>query len=278
MAGNNGGGSGEPETSEALKTFGAVLKALRDKAGLTQEEFAPRVQYSTHYVASIEQGRRFPPKDLVERGEEVLDAGGVLRAAARHLTRRVGLASWFRQWAAIEEDAISLYAYECRVVPGMLQPEAYVRAVFDASLPPLTEEQIERQVTARLERQKLLIERRNTAFSFIVEQALMERQTGGKEVTRILIDHLLEVGGLRNVEVQIMPTERPDHAGLDGPMYLAETTDHQWVGYAEGQKHSELITAPNAVSALLQRYGKMRSQALGREATISLLEQMRGAR
>ncbi|MGW2294840.1 helix-turn-helix domain-containing protein [Streptomyces violaceorubidus] len=270
-------GNGEPETSEALKTFGAVLKALRDKAGLTQEDFAPRVRYSTHYVASIEQGRRFPPKDLVERGEEVLDAGGVLRAAAKYLTRRVGLASWFREWAAIEEDAISLYAYECRVVPGMLQPEAYIRAVFDASLPPLTEEQIERQVMARLERQKLLIERRNTAFSFMVEQGLMERQTGGKEVTRILIDHLLEVGRLRNVEIQIMPAQQPDHAGLDGPMYLAETSEHQWIGYAEGQQHSDLITAPKDVSAMLQRYGKMRSQALGREATVCLLEQMRGA-
>ncbi|MEC4017519.1 helix-turn-helix domain-containing protein [Streptomyces sp. H27-D2] len=94
------GHSGEPETSDALRTFGAVLKALRDRAGMTQEEFSPMVQYSTHYVASIEQGRRFPPRDLVERGEELLDCGGVLRAAARHLTRRTGLASWFRQWAA----------------------------------------------------------------------------------------------------------------------------------------------------------------------------------
>jgi transcriptional regulator with XRE-family HTH domain len=267
----------ESETSDALKTFGAVLKALRDRAGLTQEEFSPRVRYSTHYVASIEQGRRFPPMDLIDRGEEALDAGGVLRAASRHLTRRVGLASWFRQWAAIEEDAVSLYAYECRVIPGMLQPEAYIRAIFTSSLPPLTEEQIEQQVVARLERQRLLIERPNTAFSFIIEEALLRRRTGGKEVTRILIDHLLEQERFNNVEIQIMPMERYDHAGLDGPMYLAETPDHQWIGYSEGQKHSSPISAPKAVSALLQRYGKMRSQALGREATVSLLEQMRGA-
>ncbi|MBA9049221.1 MULTISPECIES: helix-turn-helix domain-containing protein [Streptomyces] len=269
-------GNGEPETSEALKTFGAVLKALRDKAALTQEDFAPRVRYSTHYVASIEQGRRFPPKDLVERGEEVLDAGGVLRAAAKYLTRRVGLASWFREWAAIEEDAISLYAYACRVVPGMLQPEEYIRAVFDSRVPPLTEDEIEKQVAARLDRQRMLTERPNTSFSFIVEQALFERRTGGGEVTRILIDHLLEVGRLRNVEIQVMPLRQATHAGLNGSLCLAETPDYQWVGYFEGQRGSVLVSGPKEVSVQLQRYGKMRSQALCHQASASLLKQLRG--
>jgi transcriptional regulator with XRE-family HTH domain len=266
----------EPEASDALKTFGSVHKAMRDKAGLTQEEYALRVRYSVHFVGSIEQGRRFPPKELIDRGEEVLVAEGVLRAASRFLTRRAGLASWFRQWAAIEEEAISLYAYECRLVPGMLQPEVYIRAVFEGSLPPLTEEQVEQQVAARLERQRLLAERPNTAFSFIVEQSLLERRTGGREVTRILVEHLLETGRRRNVEIQLMPTRSEDHAGLDGPMYLAETPDHQWLGYSEGQQYSSLIGESKDVSALLQRYGRMRAQALGREATVDLLERMRG--
>ncbi|CAM5248902.1 hypothetical protein SALBM311S_00243 [Streptomyces alboniger] len=87
------GGGGEPEVSDSLKTFGEVVKAFRKRAGLTQEEFAPRVRYSMPTVASIEQGRRFPPPDFVERAEEVLDAFGVLRGAARHLSRRPGLAN-----------------------------------------------------------------------------------------------------------------------------------------------------------------------------------------
>ncbi|MGQ4443061.1 helix-turn-helix domain-containing protein, partial [Streptomyces violaceoruber] len=112
----NGGGSCEPELSDSLKTFGAVLKALREEARLTQEQFAPLVRYSAAYI-KIEQGKRFPPRDLLERSEEVLGAvaGRVLRAAAKSLTRKAGLASWFRQWAGIEEEAISLYAYECAV-------------------------------------------------------------------------------------------------------------------------------------------------------------------
>ncbi|MFJ8182256.1 helix-turn-helix domain-containing protein [Streptomyces sp. NPDC096105] len=267
----------EPEVSDGLKTFGAVHKVLREEAGFTQEAYAEVVGYSVHAIAKLEQGRRFPQPRFIERAGEVLEAPRVLRAAARNLARKQGLASWFQQWAGIEEEAISLYAYECRAIPGLLQPEAYIRAIFERRLPPLTEEQIERQVEARLERQRLLTERPNTAFSFVVEQALVERGVGGTQVTQSVIDHLLQAGRLRNVEIQIMPLRQADHVGVDGQMYLAETPDHQWIGYTEGQQSSVLITQLEDVSAMLQRYGKLRQQALGREASMSLLEQMRGA-
>ncbi|WP_031507532.1 helix-turn-helix domain-containing protein [Streptomyces megasporus] len=276
--GRNGGTNGEPGLSDSLKTFGAVLKVLREEARLTQEEFAPRVQYSTHYVAKIEQGKRFPPRDLVERSEEVLGptAGRVLAAAARSLTRRAGLASWFRQWAGIEEEALSLYTYECRVVPGLLQPESYIRAIFERRLPPVTEEQLEREVAARLDRQQVITRRPNTAFSFVIEQAVLERNLGGDQVTRAVIDHLLDVSTRLNVEIQVMPLRQEDHCGVDGPLYLAETSEHRWVGYTEGQRSSNLITTPKDVSALLQRYGRLRSQAHDCRATVSLLTEMRG--
>ncbi|EFL25781.1 xre family toxin-antitoxin system, antitoxin component [Streptomyces himastatinicus ATCC 53653] len=168
-----GADNSEPEVSDNLKTFGAVLKALREEGGLTQEQFAPRVRYSVTYVAKMEQGRRFPPKELVPRVKDVLGAPAarVLGAAYRTLMRKAGLALWFQQWAGIEEEAVTLYAYECRAIPGLLQPEPYIRAIFDRRLPPVTEAQLEREVAARLERQRLLTERPNTAFSFIVEQA-----------------------------------------------------------------------------------------------------------
>ncbi|MFD9498978.1 helix-turn-helix domain-containing protein [Streptomyces sp. NPDC060035] len=282
MASDNGGVGaqcGEPELSDSLKTFGAVLRALRDEARLTQEQFAPRVRYSAAYIAKIEQGKRFPPRDLLDRSEEVLGpaAARVLAAAARSLTRKVGLASWFLQWAAIEEDAISLFSYESSVIPGLLQPEPYIRALFERRLPPLSEDQFEHQVTARLERQRLLAERPNTTFSFIIEQALLERRMGGDEVTRALLDHLLTVSRLRNVEIQAMPLVQEDHSGFEGPLSLAETAENRWVGYVEAHDSSMLITDSKAASAMLQRYGKMRSQALSQQATAGLLEQMRGA-
>ncbi|MFH9422863.1 Scr1 family TA system antitoxin-like transcriptional regulator [Streptomyces sp. NPDC017529] len=270
-------GSNEPECTDSLKSFGAVAKVFRERAGLTQEELSPLVRFSPQTVASIEQGRRLPPPEFVERAEGVLDAFGVLRAAAKHLARRPGLAAWFRQWAALEERAINLYTYECRMVPGLLQTEAYARSLFHSLVPPLADEQVEIQLKARLERQRLLRERPNTTFSFILEESLFLRRTGGADVTRELIGHVLECATLRNLEIQVMPLVQEDHAGLGGPMQLLETPDNQWFGYSEGQRTGHLISDTKEVSVLQRRYARMRSQALTLEKSVSLLERIRGA-
>ncbi|WP_432002614.1 helix-turn-helix domain-containing protein [Streptomyces sioyaensis] len=272
-----GTGSGEPESTDSLKTFGAVVKAFRERAGLTQEGLAPLVRFSPQTVASIEQGRRLPPPDFIERAEEVLDAFGVLRAAAIHLARKPGIAAWFRQWAALEEQAISLYTYECRLIPGLLQTEAYARSLFMEQLPPLDDHQIEAQWAARAERQRLLRERPNTAYSFILEEHLFLRRAGGVEVARELIDHILQVAEARNVEIQVMPLVRRTHAGLDGPMQLLETPKNTWFAYNEGQRGGLFISDPKEVSILQMRYARMRSQALSLDDSLSLLKQMRGA-
>lgn len=266
----------EPEPSDSLKGFGEVVKGFREHAGMSREELAPKVCCSKHTIASIEVGRRFPPHRFAEKADEALGAFGIIVRAAKHLSRNPGLAAWFQMWAQLEGEAITLYAYECRLVPGLLQCESYARAVFESNLPPLSDEQIDRQLTARMDRHKLLTDKPNVTFVFIIEEALLERWTGGREVTREQADHLIRCAQLRNVEVQIMPTRQYHHAGLHGPMYLAETPENRWFAYYEGQRGSQLISAANDVSVLLQRYGKMRSQAHSPEQSLILLERMRG--
>ncbi|MFD8392054.1 helix-turn-helix domain-containing protein [Streptomyces sp. NPDC059680] len=267
----------EPEPSDSLKAFGAAHKAFRKRAGYTQEQYAPLVGYQPGTIASIEQGRRFPPRSFVERAEEVLDAFGVLRSVYKHATREKGLASWFRQWAELEEQAISLCTWENRLVPGLLQTEAYARTLFSGRIPMFSDSEIEAQVSARLERQSLIQERPNTLFSFIVEEHLLQRLTGGADVMREQIEHLLEGTEPRNVEFQVMPMSRGFHAGLNGPVQLLETPENEWFAYSEGQENGQFIVKPNTISALHMRYAKLRSQALTPEDSRSLLERMRGA-
>ncbi|MFF4605360.1 Scr1 family TA system antitoxin-like transcriptional regulator [Streptomyces sp. NPDC001339] len=269
-------GSNEPEPSDSLRTFGAVYQGFRENAGFTQESLAPEIRYSRDFIASIEQGRRFPSKQFIDRSEDVLNACGVLHKAARPLTRKRGLATWFRQWAKLEQQALSLLTYECRLIPGLLQTESYARAVFMDQLPPLDDAQIDIQLAARMERQRLLWERPNSLYGFILEEHLFLRRTGGNDITRELIDHVLNIGRLRNVEIQIMPLVRKTHAGLHGPIRLAETPEHEWFGYSEGQESGQFLSDPKVVATLQKRYATMRTQALSLEDSVSLLERMRG--
>ncbi|MFD6275196.1 helix-turn-helix domain-containing protein [Streptomyces sp. NPDC060209] len=267
----------EPDPSDSLRTFGAVVQALREHAGLSRVDFGAQVRFSKHTVESVELGRRMPDEAFVERAEEALGNTGALRKAARHLTRgEPGLATWFRRWARLEKVAMSLCTYECRLVPGLLQSEAYARAVFDNSIPLLTDEQLDAQLAARLERQKVLYERPTVPFSFIVEESVIRRRLGGADVRRDMIDRVLELCAPRNVTLQVMPLGTEFHACLDGPVQLLETPEGRRLGYSEGQQNGRLITDPKEVSLLHQRYDTLRSQALNPKESRGLLERLRG--
>ncbi|WP_420878514.1 MULTISPECIES: helix-turn-helix domain-containing protein [Streptomyces] len=99
-----GGNGGEPESSDSLRTFGAVVQGLREHAGLSREEFGELVRFSKHTVASVELGRRMPDPVFVERAEEVFGRTGALRKAAGCLERQPGLAAWFRRWSGPGAD------------------------------------------------------------------------------------------------------------------------------------------------------------------------------
>jgi transcriptional regulator with XRE-family HTH domain len=271
-------GEREPDPSDSLRTFGAVVQALREHAGYSRAEFGEAVRFSKHTVESVELGRRMPDESFVERAEEATGNTGALRNSARHLTRgEAGLAAWFRRWAKLERIAVSLCTYECRLVPGLLQSEGYMRALCENDIPPLSDDALEATVQARLARQRLLTERPNTAFDFIVEEAVFMRRLGGPDVTRDLLDHVLEIVVPRNVTLQIMPVGVEYHACMAGPIQLLETTDGSWRGYSEGQENGRLIADPKQVSRLHMRYARLRSQALSPKDSMGLLERMRGA-
>ncbi|MGW2649246.1 helix-turn-helix domain-containing protein [Streptomyces sp. NPDC001393] len=267
----------EPDPSDSLRTFGAVVQALREHAGYSRAEFGELVRFSKHTVESVELGRRMPDESFVERAEEVLGNTGALRRAARFLTRgEAGLAAWFRRWARLERVAVSLCTYECRLVPGLLQSEGYARALFENRIPLLTDEQLEAQVAARLERQTMLRERSTVPFSFIVEEAVFRRRLGGVDVLRGQLEHVLEHTAPRNVTLQIVPLEAEYHSCMDGPLRLLEIPEGRRLAYSEGQESGRLITGPKEVSLLHQRYDTLRSQALNPKDSRGLLERLRG--
>ncbi|MFH9617124.1 Scr1 family TA system antitoxin-like transcriptional regulator [Streptomyces pratensis] len=267
----------EPSPSDSLRTFGAVVQALREHAGLSRGDLSARVQYSRHTVESVELGRRMPDEAFVERAEEALGNTGALRKASRHLSRgEAGLAAWFRRWARLEREAVSLCTYECRLVPGLLQSEGYARAVFEGTIPLRTDEELEAQLTARMERQAMMRERPRVPFSFIVEEHVFRRGFGSAEQMRESLDHVLDRSAPRNVTLQLVPLSAGLHACLDGPVQVLETPEGRRLGYSEGQKNGRLISDPKEVRVLCRRYETLRSQALSPSDSRGLLERLRG--
>ncbi|MET8182305.1 helix-turn-helix transcriptional regulator [Streptomyces sp. NPDC005336] len=204
---------------DVVKCIGRQVKLFRERAGLMQAQLGEAIGYSEERVSWVEQGRRVPQPDFLDAADEALEAFGVLRAAKDEVAT-VQLPAFFRGAAKLEAQAVEFHAYENQVINGLLQTADYARAVFTVQRPMLDEATIEQRVSARLARQEILSRQPAPIMSFVTEEAVLRRPCGGRTVMRGQLEHLLHVGEMRNVELQVMPTGLEDHAGAGGPFAL----------------------------------------------------------
>ncbi|MET8713373.1 helix-turn-helix transcriptional regulator [Streptomyces sp. NPDC004735] len=258
------GASAQPEgkaENGVAVAFGRQLKLLRVRAGLDRVEFGSRVGYAAQSVASFEQGRRIPQPEFIDKADRVLDAGGLLVALKDELARSQ-YPAFFRDMARLESRAAAMSVYAVSAVSGLLQTEEYARAVFQMQRPLLEDDVIEQRLEARMVRQDIFKRAPAPLLSFVIEEAVLRRPIGGRQVMRNTLEQVLLAAQLRNVEVQVMPTDREDSAGLGGPFTLIDTDKGQRVAYTEVQDDSRLYTGTRKVRELEARYGILRSQAL----------------
>ncbi|MEU0132735.1 helix-turn-helix transcriptional regulator [Streptomyces sp. NPDC006296] len=265
---------GKAENGVAV-AFGRQLKLLRTKAGLDRVEFGRRVGYAAQSVASFEQGRRIPQPEFIDKADRVLDAGGLLVALKEELARSQ-YPAFFRDMARLEVEAVELCAYDTHIVNGLLQTEEYMRAVLGMRRPLLGEETIEERVAARLARQEVLNGWPAPLLSFVVEEGALRKRLGGKAVMRGQLQQLLLFGSLRNVELQLMPLDREDNAGVDGPFTVITRKGGEQFVYMEVQGRSNLLTKRDETQLAAARYGIIRSQALTPRETLGFVEKLLG--
>jgi hypothetical protein len=99
---------------------------------------------------------------------------------------------------------------------------------------------------------------------------------GGPEVRQGQLRNLLRASELQGTEVQIMPTERDDHPGLEGAFTLLMPKGRAQVAYFESHGHARLVTDTEEVRLLAARYGSIRAQALGFGESRELIEKLLG--
>jgi len=252
---------------------GNQIKLWRTRAGVSREELGREAGYEYESVKSMEQGRRKPTLRLLEVADEMCGARGLLVAAQEYL-KPEKFQSYAQEVVDAEDKAITLSSYQPLLIPGLLQTEGYARALISSHCPPLDDETVEERVLARLARQEALVKRPTVMFSFVIYEAALRTRTGGTEVMKEQLHHLLEVGALRNVSLQILPAERGLFGSLNGPMVLLETEEHEYYGYAEGQETGALYSTPEKISVLTQRHGMIRAQALGTEESAQFIRKV----
>jgi transcriptional regulator with XRE-family HTH domain len=265
----------DDETSAVLKAVGRQIKAWRERAGLRQSELGAAIGYGEEQVSSVERGRRVPKPEFLDQADEVLNAGGMISAMKSDVAE-ARYPKKVRDLARLESESVELAAYENHNVHGLLQTEAYARALFHMRRPVLPEEAIEQGIAARMARQALFTAQAAPIFSFVQEEVTLCRPLGGREVWRAQLERLLAVGRLRHVEIQIMPTAREDHAGMAGPLQLLRLRSGTTVGHVDVQRFSRLVSHPKEVQPLETQYGIIRAQALTPQESLTFIEKALG--
>ncbi|MFI6204787.1 helix-turn-helix domain-containing protein [Streptomyces sp. NPDC051041] len=258
-----------------VATVGRQLKLRREAVGMRAADFAAAAGYGEDLVYKVESGKRIPRPEYLEKADEVLGAGGLL-AAMKEDVAKVRYPKKVRDLARLEAGAVEIGLYSNHNIHGLLQTEEHMRALFEVWLPAYTEEETERMVAARLARRSVFERSPAPALSFVQEEATLRRPVGGRMVWRRQLEHLLELGKLRHVSIQVMPTDIEDHFGTGGLIEVLKFPDGTAVGRSDGAFAGRPVTDPKQLRILELRYGMIRAQALTPRESRALIEQMLG--
>ncbi|MGW3657788.1 helix-turn-helix domain-containing protein [Streptomyces sp. NPDC005151] len=279
-----GGGADEPgwdvdpddESGVAVvAAVGRQIKAWRESAGLRAGEFGAAIGYGEDLVYKVEGGRRIPRPEFLDRADDVLGAGGKLAAMKRDVAE-VRYPKKVRDLAKLEAKVVELEAYHHHNINGLLQTEEHMRALFASWLPAYTLDEMDRVVAARMARRSIFDRDPLPSLSFVQEEVTLRRPVGGTMVLRRQLERLLEVGRLRNVVIQVMPTHREEHPGTGGLIEVLKFPDGSAVGRSEGAFSGRPVSDPKQLRILGLRYGMIRAQALTPRESLAFIEQVLG--
>ncbi|MBL1095506.1 helix-turn-helix domain-containing protein [Streptomyces coffeae] len=266
----------DEESAAVLKAVGRQIKLWREAAGLKQAELGAAIGYGEEQVSAVERARRIPSVEFLDKADEVLGASGKI-AAMKTDVAEARYPKKVRDLAKLEAEAAELSAYNNSVIQGLLQTEEYARAVFRGRRPVFTEEEVEQRVAGRMARQEILdAASAHPLFNFVQCESTLRLRIGGKMVMRRQLERLLEIGQLRNVDLQVLPLCREENSGVDGPFRLLKLRDGTTVGHTEVQLFSRVVAVPKEIHILEMRYGIIRAQALTPHESLAFIEKVLG--
>jgi transcriptional regulator with XRE-family HTH domain len=264
------------------------LRQLREAAGLTTDQAGERLEVSGTTI-----WRRETDKNAKLRAIDVENMCRAYGADAAMTTALVALAKgaqargwwekyggapaqWFETYMGLEDDASDIGTYECVVIPGLLQTEAYAREVTRGTLVLDSTAEIEHRVQIRMARQKVLDGHTALRLWAVIDEAALNRTVGGTAVMREQFSHLVTAAERANCTIQILPYSAGSHAAMvGGPFVLLGFSDRidPDVVYLENQTGALYLEDEDEVTRYAAVLNHLRATALSADESIAFLSE-----
>lgn len=224
-----------PEQNPTLRARRLAFELIRRRevAGLSREEAAKQLEWSTSTIFRIETGRTRPQPGNVKVLLELYGVSGAERDGLIQLAREARQPGWWHSfrdvlpnpyevYIGLEGGASTIRNFEPSVVPGLLQTERYAQATFKGGPRELDHHEIEGRAEVRMTRQQILSRNDRPRLWTVIDEAVIRRVVGGPEVMREQLHHLVEAAEQGKTTIQVVPFQAGAHSGTTGPFVILD--------------------------------------------------------
>ncbi|MFE9368653.1 helix-turn-helix domain-containing protein [Streptomyces sp. NPDC006711] len=263
------GSAGVPEF------YGKELRYQRERAGLTLEGLVEGSFYGVSYLSEIERGQRKMPRDLARHVDQVLGTNGFFERCCEDVrkARQGAHAAYFAPVAESEARALVIEEWANALVPGLLQTEAYARAVIHATHPLAPAADVDAKVQARLRRAEVFGAPRRPEYWVILGESLLRNPLLPRADMAELLDQIVALIRRRAVVLQVLPWNVPPQPCTMLSLTFMEFEAEPPTLYTEGPYHGQIIDDPVIVRHYHKAYDRLRAAALPLEASLALIEE-----
>lgn len=253
--------------------FGSEVRRAREAAGMSQAELGALVPCDKSVVSRIEAG-------LVQADEAFARAcdvafphlgGFFLRFWKDCQTWGAAFPPAFREFAAYEAEAVTIWTFQHSLVPGLLQTEDYARAVLERH-PNVTSEQVVERLAARLSRQSVLERTDPPLLWVLLDENVLHRLVGGATIMQEQMTQLAVMARRPKITVQVIPREGA-HVGLTGAVSMAETVN-AFAAHLEHIADGLMTDSPAIVAQASTRFDSLKADAYRRSESLTMIEEM----
>lgn len=264
------------------RQLGLALKDVRERANLTMEVLGARLDLSRSAIGAFESGRNLPSQPVLETilrecgALEKFEALNELRKGARRpgwwSTHR--LPQWLRAYIGYEDDALAAKTFSLELVPGLLQTEGYARALH--SLYRASEDETERRVAARLQRQQRLTEPHPLTLAAVISEGALHRVLAVPDMALAQLRQLASLAQLPNVSLHVLPFSAGLHLSMNGSFTLLEFAPDVSapIAYQEDGVGGHLVDDQDLVHELSGMHDQLQAQAFDESRSLDMIVEL----
>ena len=257
--------------------FGNEVREARTKAKMSQPALGAAVGYDGTYVSKVETGTIVPDDDFVNGLDRVFPHMNGWFARFWNNSRKWEgqYPAWFKDWVDAEEHARVIRWWEPLLIPGLLQTADYARELFRAWQSVNDADVVERNVSARLDRQAIFDRPNPPTLLAVIDETVLWRGIGNPEIMRAQMEYLIDMSARPNIAAHVVPADVGAHTGLLGAFIVADLDGESGrVVYLETPDQGLISDAPSLATKILGMFERVRSEALPKGSSHDLIRRV----